>query len=248
MRLFLAGSKNMLSKECLETEIKKGVYFLSSFINRDMDIKYIPLCKDFLLDSGAFTYMTSKKSLKIDWNSYIDKYADFILENQIKNFFELDIDKIVGYDKVKKLRQRLEAKTGKQSIAVLHNHRDLNECKALCKDYDYVALGGFVNKEIKKDSYKYVRAIINLAHENGAKIHGLGFTKLKYLDLFNFDSVDSTSWLSGTRYGGRIDTFRNNTIITKSYKTRYKDYQKLTEHNFRTWCQLMRYLDERKQQ
>lgn len=93
----------------------------------------------------------------MDWNEYIDKYIECINFHKIEKFFELDIDKIIGYDKVKKLRQRLEAKTGKQSIPVLHNHRDLNECKALCKDYDYVALGGFVNKEIKKDSYKYIR-------------------------------------------------------------------------------------------
>lgn len=246
MRLFLAGSKSALSKECLEAEIKKGVYFLSSFINKDMDIKYISLCKDFLLDSGAFTYMTSKKNQSVDWSSYIDMYIDFINFHKIEKFFELDIDTVVGYDKVKKLRQRLEAKTGKQSIAVLHNHRDLNECRALCKDYDYVALGGFVNKEIKKDSYKYIRAVINLAHENGAKIHGLGFTRLKYLDLFNFNSVDSSGWLAGVRYGRGIDIFRNNTIITKKYKTKYKNYRKLADHNFKNWCQLMRYLDERK--
>ena len=246
MKLFLAGSKADISKKYLETEIKKGVYFLSSFANNDMDIKYIPLCKDFLLDSGAFTYMTSKKNTTIDWNNYIDRYADFINENQIKNFFELDIDIIVGYENVKKLRNKLESKTGKLSIPVLHNHRDFNEVKALCRDYNYVALGGFVNKEIKKADYKYIRAIINLAHENGAKIHGLGFTRLKYLDLFNFDSVDSSSWKSSVRFGGTIHEFKNNTIVLNKYTgVKYKNYIQICEHNFKEWCKFMRYLDVR---
>ena len=60
----------------------------------------------FLLDSGAFTFMNNSKS--VDFDLYLDKYIDFIIEKNIKYFFELDIDSIVGYKKVLQLRERLE--------------------------------------------------------------------------------------------------------------------------------------------
>ena len=42
---------------------------------------------------------------------------------------------------------------------------------------------------------------IDQAHSAGIRIHGLGFTSSKYLPYLKFDSVDSTTWLSGARYG-----------------------------------------------
>lgn len=42
---------------------------------------------------------------------------------------------------------------------------------------------------------------IDEAHRNKCKIHGLGYTSLRNLPYVNFDSVDSTSWLSGAKYG-----------------------------------------------
>ena len=51
---------------------------------------------DFLLDSGAFTYLNGLKSEKVNWDNYIEKYSSFINLNNINLFFELDIDSIVG--------------------------------------------------------------------------------------------------------------------------------------------------------
>ena len=74
----------------------------------------------FLLDSGAFTFMhgIEASSKPVDWDGYLSRYIDFINRNNVQHFFELDVDSIVGYDAVKRMRARLEAETGKQSIPV----------------------------------------------------------------------------------------------------------------------------------
>ena len=42
---------------------------------------------------------------------------------------------------------------------------------------------------------------IDQAHSAGTCIHGLGFTNTTLLPFLKFDSVDSTTWLSGSRFG-----------------------------------------------
>ena len=125
MKIFLASLTSRL--DCiLNKEDIKGIYALESFYYADKRIeKYIPLMKDFLLDSGAFTFFSSGKT--VNWEEYVDKYADFINRNNVKHFFELDIDKLIGYENVLKLRKRLELETGKQCIPVWHKPRGKEE-------------------------------------------------------------------------------------------------------------------------
>ena len=67
------------------------------------------------MDSGAFTFMSNAaKHGNIDWLNYVDRYCDFIIENNIRLFFELDIDKIKGLRYVEMLRQRIEDKRGRK--------------------------------------------------------------------------------------------------------------------------------------
>jgi hypothetical protein len=44
----------------------------------------------------------------IDWDDYVEDYGKFINKYDVKNFFELDIDTIVGLKEVERLRERLE--------------------------------------------------------------------------------------------------------------------------------------------
>ena len=76
----------------------------------------IPYAEKLLLDSGAFTFVNSRKNEPVDWNEYVDRYAEFIKSNNLCLFFELDIDKLIGYGNVLKLRKRLELKSGSYEI------------------------------------------------------------------------------------------------------------------------------------
>ena len=153
-------------------------YILESFwYIQDWQLEYLNKKDLFLLDSGAFTFMNNFKG-KVDWKEYIDKYADFIIKNKVKNFFELDIDVIVGYEKVKEYTKYLEQKTGRKCIPVWHVKRGLDEWIRLTKEYDYVAIGGIVAKEIKSSQYDMFIPLLKIAKENNCKVHGLGFTNL----------------------------------------------------------------------
>ena len=160
----------------------------------------IPQLAGFMLDSGAFSFMCGAE--KEDWDRYVEEYAEYILANDIKLFFELDIDSVVGLKEVERLRAKLERLTNRQPIPVWHKSRGKDYFEACCKDYPYVAIGGIVTKEVPRNIYeKAFPWFITTAHEHGAKIHGLGYTNIAGLHKYHFDSVDSTAWLYGNRGG-----------------------------------------------
>ena len=129
-------------------------------------------------------------------------YANYVKTLGIKNYFELDIDCVVGYDEVLKLRKVIENIVGWQSIPVWHPNRGLEDFTKTCKDYKYIALGSFGKAGAKKDCY--MKFFIDEAHRNDTRIHGLGYTKTCTLDKINFDTVDSTSWLNGPKFGNLV--------------------------------------------
>ena len=117
MRLCLAGT--FPSEKIVRAN--RPEYVLESFYYiKPWQIEEMPKWKMFLLDSGAFTFMhgIEASSKPVDWNGYLSRYIAFINRYGIENFFELDVDAIIGYDAVKRMRTQLEAETGKQSIPV----------------------------------------------------------------------------------------------------------------------------------
>lgn len=231
MKMYFAGIETSL--DICEQVRPKNVLF-SFYTAKPQVVDFAKRnCDSFLLDSGAFTLIRQK--CNIDFDSYTDKYIDFINEHKINLFFEMDIDKIVGLKKVEELRNRIERRTGKQVIPVYHKGRGKDYFVYMAKNYKYIALGGVAGGlDTKKTDYKYFPWLIETAHENGAKIHGLGFTDFKYLIRpdFKFDTVDSTSWLVGTSYGN-IYTIRGGYPKQLHLKKQgYKpDGKKIAKHN-----------------
>lgn len=178
-------------------------YVLESFAYikpNDVIVPLIPFFKGFLLDSGAFTFMAQTKG-PVDFDEYLRRYIAFIKKHDIQHFFELDVDSVVGYEKVKEYRRILERETGRRCIPVWHRARGKEDFLRMCEEYDYVAIGGIVTKEIRPSEHRYFPWFIREAHKRGAKIHGLGYTNLSGLSKYHFDSVDSSSWTSGNRFG-----------------------------------------------
>jgi hypothetical protein len=238
MKIFLAGTND----KTFIPNITESKYILESFYY--FQKWQIPLIKNsemFLLDSGAFTFMNGNKGG--DFNEYLTRYIEFIRTHDVKYFFELDIDSIVGYEKVKQLRSRLEKETGKKCIPVWHKSRGKDEFLRMCDEYDYVSIGGIVTKEITKDQYPFFSWFINEAHKRNCKIHGLGFTSIADLPKYHFDSVDSTSWKSGGRYG-QMHIYRGGKIETITQKSKRAIYRKLDEHNFNEWLKYQKYAEK----
>ena len=246
MDLYLAGQWPWKEKGIYDEALKTHkLYVLESFFYADeLTEKMIPCFGKFLLDSGAFTFLTSKKNGSVNWEEYVEKYADFINRNKVQTFFELDIDPIVGIKEVERLRRKLENLTGKQSIPVWHKSRGKEYYLRMCDEYNYVSLGGIVSKEFKSTEYKYFPWFINEAHKRGAKIHGLGFTNLEGLKKYHFDSVDSTSWTSGNRFGS-VYHFDGKTMQKTDRKSneRMANTRELALHNFNEWVKFQKYAE-----
>lgn len=205
----------------------------------------IPRLKGFLLDSGAFTFMQGKGV--VNWDEYVEEYAAFVKKYDIKLFFELDIDSIVGLKEVERLRKKLETLTGRKPIPVWHVSRGKDYFIKMCKEYPYVALGGIVTQEVPRAVYeKAFPWFIKTAHEHGAKIHGLGYTSIEGLHKYHFDSVDSTAWLYGNR-GGYLYKFNPRTgsidKIDAPKGMRLKSSE-AAMHNFNEWVKFQEYAEK----
>lgn len=248
MKLFLAKSGGLWEAYFSE-EYFTNVYILQSFFycNEFTEKHIIPNAADFLLDSGAFSFMQGKGGVP-KWDEYADRYSDFVIRINVEKFFELDVDSVIGYDAVKRLRNRIESRTGRQTIPVWHLSRGKEEYKSLCRNYPYVAIGGLVDGaksgEYARDLWKYFPWFIETAQENGAKIHALGFTSLDGIRTYHFDSVDSTAWTTGNRFG-YLYNFDGKTMqrtnVPKGH--RLGNTKAVALHNYVEWIKFQKYAD-----
>lgn len=252
MKVYLSGISGVKSY-LLNGDIKiNEIFALESFYSvKDWQKPLIPKFASFLLDSGAFTFMSNAaKHGNIDWLSYVDRYCDFITENDIRLFFELDIDKIKGLRYVEMLRQRIEDKTHRKPIPVWHIGRGKDYYLQMIKEYPYIAIGGIAAKEMPVSKFEALFPyMIRMAHENNCKVHGLGYTKMDNLQKYRFDSVDSTTWTMGGQFGeahqfknGKI--IRHTSVINNIKVRNIKDKKGITLHNFKEWLKFQHYADK----
>ena len=245
MNIYLAGNAPWGETGLYSDVCNMNIYMLESFYYiKDWQIDLIKkkVLKGFMLDSGAFTFMQDKNKV-VDWDKYVEDYAKFINKYDIKLFFELDIDLVVGLKEVERLRIKLEKLTSKQCIPVWHKLRGKEYFLQMIKDYNYVAIGGLAIKVIKRTDFKYLHWFIKKAHENNCKIHGLGFTP-SGLKNYRFDSVDSKNWIHGN-LGKYIYNFRNKNM-TKIALVSDKKFnpKKVAQHNFLEWIKYQKYAEK----
>jgi hypothetical protein len=250
MKLFISSVENgeLYGIDILNKH--KCKYFLYSYIylQRHKDpCKYMKVDGEVFVDSGAHTLQKPGKA--IDWDKFVDGYINYINLHSadIDYFVELDIENKVGLPQVEKWTRLIEQKTGRQPIVVWHRARGWDYFKYMCKKYDYVGFSGFVedNSGDKEVPDKFIKLFIDTAHQNGAKIHGFGYTR-PIIKLLNFDSVDSSSWKSGILYGniskfekGRIKNVKQlKGVVIK------ENYYKIMDYSAREWVKYQYYLEQ----
>lgn len=240
MNIMLADGESRADK-LGEQRKKYKPYILESFLQTtEKSVKYLPYYGDYMLDSGAFS-MLMGNAKKVDLKTYVDSYIAYVQKYNVQKFFELDIDPIVGYEEVLKIRKYIAAKVGRSPIPVWHKSRGMKDFIEMCKRYKYVAIGGYVSGEFAKGEVEKFPLLIKEAHSHGAKIHGLGFTQLKYLPRFHFDSVDSTAWVSGNRFGA-VYKFNGKTMVkyNKPAGMRVRN-KEVAINNFVEWVKFQEY-------
>lgn len=190
-----------------------------------------------IIDSGAHSLQKGKK---VDWDKYTEQYAEFIKKFDKPNvigYFEMDVDNIIGYDKVLALRKILE-KASNKIIPVWHKNRGIEEYKKMCKDYAgrIIAITGFKNEDIKDEQYLM---FLKYAKKYNCKVHCLGMTRKKVLDKVPFDYVDSSSWKQQSIYGmiGRKKVAKEFSK-QKRWKVMLENYKKamqMQDYYYKKW-------------
>jgi hypothetical protein len=201
MKIFLSGLEASGEFADINKSFDRYNWMLCSFYYLKQDIFEEIKRKSqlVLIDSGAHSFQKGKA---VDWVEYTKRYAEWIKKNdsdKMLGYFEMDVDNILGYDKVLELRKILENASDK-IIPVWHKNRGIDEYKKMCRDYagKIIAITGFKNEDIKDSQYLM---FVKYAKSHNCKVHCLGMTRKKVLDKVPFDYADSSSWKQQAIYG-----------------------------------------------
>lgn len=181
------------TKEELEaiTTVKPPKLLLSYFYwkNKSLKefIKIIGYKPQIMLDSGAYTALTRKRTIDID------KYIQYIKENEeyINCYVNLDIigSCIKSFDNYKYMKDK-----GMKPIPVFHYGDNTAWLEEYLKDTNDIALGGTVLIKSKEAVGSWVN-LLNLKYP-GVNFHLLGSTSKKILNgCPNLYSCDSSTWI-----------------------------------------------------
>lgn len=239
MELYLSGSITNDELEQLKTH--NCIFLLQTFYEMkkwktDKIKKVLSSTQYFMLDSGAFTFMNSGK--EVHWKLYVDEYINFINKYDIKYFIELDLYGVLGVNKTEKIRKYIEHHTGKKPIPVYHGTMPVSYFRKLCEEYPYVAISATGTLESSKwtRNKKALKQMIKIGHSYGTKLHGLGYTRLENINNpeVQFDSVDSTAWLSGARFGTWY-YMKHGKVCSKSMNNKGITKKQFNDNNLKVW-------------
>lgn len=244
MKLYLVNGRQIISEE-METD-----YLLQTFYNINKgDVEQIKRFierkgnDNFILDSGAFS-MFNGSGKKITYNilkNYIDRYCDFVIKYKIKNFIELDVDSVIGYEDVKKIYKYIENRVGRKPLYVHHQFtRTMEDLTNACKENDYICYGGIAG--IMKVDIDIINCFTDYCKSFNTRTHVLGWTPPDMTKVTSMYSSDSSSWTMGGR-SGLIFQFRNNHIeVIKSKEKKRISFYNLNNHNLKQWVKYQQYL------
>lgn len=154
-------------------------------------------CPDILLDSGAF----SAKSLGEQIN--LEEYISFIKKYGFENYASLDV---IGNPAETIKNTLLMRKQGLNPLYVFHKGSTLEEFDiAMQNKFEYIAIGGLVgNMSFAQDFLDKLWKHILLNYPD-LRVHGFGLTKIDMMKRYPWYSVDSSSWVSGRKFGDVFD-------------------------------------------
>ena len=254
MKVYLACtlSRELIKNPQVRNKCKFALESYENLRKGNADVEWFKSRDGFLLDSGAFTFM-GNGGAGVNFFEYAREYGNFVSRNNIKDFFELDIESVVGWDEYLKINDTLIQSASRKPIPVFHKNRGKEWFVQATKQNDYVAYGGVAlrRREMKKIDFDVMKWFISTAHKNGAIIHGLGFTDTQKFKSIRFDTVDSSSWKTSVAYGnisifnverGTITQYHPN---SKGRVKRVRDNEGLSLYSFSEWCKFQKYMENK---
>lgn len=210
------GKKFYLSQYLVEHDVNLQWNLLSYYYLRnhlDNATFIMDNSREILIDSGAHSFQFGKK---VSWVEYTQQYAEFIAKYDklnIVGYFEMDIENIIGYDKVLQLREILESASDK-IIPVWHPIRGIKDYEQMCQRYrgKVIAIGGFRNTDIRDEQFPM---FVKVARKYNCRVHCLGMSRQEIISKVPFDYCDSATWLTATNMG---NMFVNGIRQSNKYK------------------------------
>ena len=161
---------------------------------RDIIRKHFEDCRvELFADSGAFSAFSKGHKIRID------NYCNWLDLNKkyLSVYANLDV---IGNQVLTRENQTFMESRGLSPLPVFHVGSGLKEFRRLCAKYEYVAVGGMVPYMKRVGTiWSTLVKLFDIGVDN--KLHGFGCTNQKVLFNLPWYSVDSTTWMSGMRYG-----------------------------------------------
>jgi hypothetical protein len=236
---FFSASSYKDARMLLDTNINEILtsYHYITKHQKDFDNDILPTLLErdglFMTDSGAFSFFHGEVSDTFYtaryWEPYIEKYAAFLEKNH-KNIYcaaNLDLDVFLGREIIdywdKKYFKPLEKLV--QIVYIAHVHEDpkysdlfgIHRVQHHLRKHDYVGIGS----SLMTNRAGFDSKFFQLCRQARKRIHAFGWTSVPRLKCYPFFSVDSTTWLSGVRYGSSY-LFDGKNFQTIDSKKKYK--------------------------
>jgi hypothetical protein len=141
-------------------------------------------------DSGAFSAYTLRAG---GGTIKREDYAAWLKTWQSRLSVMINLD-VIGDAKESARNQLWLEQQGLPVLPVYHLQSPMAELVALCRDYDYIAIGGTATLTGQAKLMASAR-VMRVAHDHGTRVHGLGRSAVDELNALPFYSVDSTAWM-----------------------------------------------------
>lgn len=210
MRLYLAGADS--SGDHVALIGMKNISFLCSYwyIKNGRGWKVVNYANEngipVFLDSGAFS------AFSIGADIETKEYIDFCKEHRDKFETIAYLDAIGDHKKSMKNYEQM-AEAGINGIPTYHTGEPFDFLYYLFDKWDYIAIGGLVPylgahtaQTYKKSVLRFLTKIHSEAAAAEKRLHGFGVTTWNLIKSFPWYSVDSSTWMSGRKFG-RAMTF-----------------------------------------
>ena len=181
------------------------------------------------IDSGA--YSAFSVGAEID----LREYADFLKRNRHRITTYANLDSIGDAARTLENQKRLED-MGLRPLPVFHTGESWSYLEHYIENYNYIALGGMVPylKDHKRLMPWLIRAF-KMAQDRSV-FHGFGCTNFNITRSLPWYSIDSSSWLSGARFGNiplfDLKAGKFISVTLRNYREIYRYANLIREHSY----------------
>lgn len=215
-----------------------------------------PPGSEWILDSGLYSLMfgAEKGTLKTfdDYLGYAQKYVATVKEWGWKHaIVECDVQRVLGVPETHRIRDEVFRPSGLETIYVWHLPEGDQGLVELAKRERRVALSvpefrAVIGKAGPVTTHTAILAGLRAIRRAGRadqRVHLLGNTERAYLQApAPADTCDSTSWISGGRYGRGMffDQRRKDVNVASVYSPKWRAWRSWCEATFPASFELVR--------